>query len=303
MAPNTLKHYNGYLERFRAFALGRGFGDWRLASLPLILDFLCSLVTERVERPSSVLDMAIPALRLAFPGSDLMDSPWIPRLRKGLVTAHTARPRRVTEPIPAEPVCAWLRGLPDNDRLSLVELRRKVAVLAAMVLIARPSDLTRILPDSLVIRRDGAEMSVDLLAFKNDYQRDGSSLVVMACSEPRLCFIRAASALLARLRRAYSRPVALFLHEQRNEALLPASVGRILKEACTLAGIGDAFSGRNFRPGGATRGLAAGLPLDLVMHIGRWRDPSTVFGHYVRSAQPPGTSDALLGVRPSLDAT
>lgn len=29
------------------------------------------------------------------------------------------------------------------------------------------------------------------------------------------------------------------------------------------------FSARNFRPGGATRGIEGGLPLDLIMHVGR----------------------------------
>ena len=62
------------------------------------------------------------------------------------------------------------------------------------------------------------------------------------------------------------------------------------------AEIGDRYSARNFRPGGATRGLSAGLPLDLVMHIGRWRDATTVYGHYLRSAATVNTTDALLGV-------
>ena len=244
-----------------------------------------------------MLDTAVSALKAAFVHSDLMDSPWVSRLKKGLTSARTTRGRKVTQPIPAEPICSWLRGLPDNDLLSLTELRRKVAVLAAMVLIARPSDLTHILVDSLCVQRGGQEMSLNLLAFKNDYHRDGASLVVTACSEPKLCFIRACSALLQRLRTRFTRPAALFIQENVNKPLSAASIGRILKEGCSAAGIGDVFSGRNFRPGGATRGLAGGLPLDLVMHIGRWRDSSTVYGHYVRSEQPASTSDVLMGIR------
>ena len=304
LQPTTLKNYNAYLARFEQFCSQAGIVDWRDASLPVVLDFLCS-VTRNVERPASVLDGVISALKSAFVHSDLIDSPWVARLKKGLIASRTTRGRTVTQPIPAKPICTWLRGLPDNDHLSFVELRRKVAVLAAMVLIARPSDLMHIVVNSLHVQNGGQEMSVDLFGFKNDYHRDGASLMVTACSEPKLCFIRACSALLQRLRTFYSRPTALFVQEHANKPLTAASIGRILREACSAAGIGDAFSGRNFRPGGATRGLSGGLPLDLVMHIGRWRDPATVYGHYVRSERPSSTSDVLLGIRSgnTLDAT
>lgn len=301
---NTIKHYNGYLARFEALCVQEGVTDWRQAPLTLVLEFLC-LITRDIERPASVLDTAVSALKAAFAHSDLMDSPWIARVRKGLVATRTSRVRNVTQPIPAEPICTWLRSLPQNELLPFVELRRKVAVLAAMVLIARPSDLTHIAVDSLQVHNGGQEMTVNLLAFKNDYHRDGASLTISACSEPKLCFIRACSALLGRLRSRYQRPSALFVHEDKNQPLSAASIGRVLKEACVAAGIGDVFSGRNFRPGGATRGIAGGLPLDLVMHIGRWRDPSTVYGHYIRSERPAGVSDVLLGLCSgnTLDAT
>jgi len=301
----TLKQYNAYLARFEAFCSSVGLDDWRAADLPIVLDFLCSLTRGGVQRPGAVLDTAGAALKLAFVGSDLIDSEWVKRLKKGLVVQRTTRGRKVTQPIPAEPICAWLRGLPDNAQLSFVELRRKVAVLAAMVLIARPSDLTHIAFDSVRALRDGREMSISLLGFKNDYNRDGASLVVTACSEDKLCFIRAAGHLQRLLRARFHQPAALFIHEHKNRPLSAASIGRVLKEACVAAGIGDQFSGRNFRPGGATRGIEGGLPLDLVMHIGRWRDPATVYGHYVRSRRPESTTDVLMGVRSesALDAT
>lgn len=305
LMASSLKGYNAYLARFERFCLQTGVEDWREASLVVILDFLC-LITRNVERPASVLDGAISALKTAFVQSGVMDSPWIARVKKGLIASRTTRARKATEPVPAEPICAWLRRLPDNDALSFVELRRKVAVLAAMVLIARPSDLTHIMVDSVQLLGGGLEMSIDLLAFKNDYHRDGASLVVQACSEPKLCFIRACMALLQRLRARFGRPAALFVHEHRNEPLKAASIGRILKEGCAEAGIGNVFSGRNFRPGGATRGLAGGLPLDYVMHTGRWSNAGTVYGHYVRTARQENATDILMGLRSgtrALDAT
>jgi hypothetical protein len=304
LARNTLKHYNGYLARFAAFCHELGLGSWRDASTDHVLSFLAALA-EGVGRPGPTLDAAIPALRLAFFAAQVspLDSPLVARLRKGLI-ADTLRVRAVTEPLPVLPLVRWLRTMPDTPHLSVQQLRVKCAALAAVVLIARPSDLTCVALDGIEFADDLSTMTVSLLAFKNDYHRDGAVLSVQACSEPKLCLVRAAHRLVREVRRRWPRASHLFVSDNDGKPLKAASVSRLLKSACEAAGMGERFSARNFRPGGATRGLAAGLPLDLVMHIGRWRDCNTVYDHYLRSSPGVNTTDALLGVDPrALDAT
>jgi hypothetical protein len=304
LAPLTLKHYNNYLARFALFCSQKGLASWRSASTDVVLSFLVE-VAAHVGRPSATLDMVIPALRLAFSAAPVspLDSPLIARLRKGIV-AGTQVVRAVTEPLPVLQLAQWLRRLPDNAQLSGQQLRVKCAALAAVVLIARPSDLTHIAIDGLRFADDLSTMTLSLLGFKNDYHRDGAILSVQACSEPALCFIRASHVLLREVQRRWPRASHLFVSERDGKPLKPNSISRLLKEACVAAEMGDRYSARNFRPGGATRGLAAGLPLDLVMHIGRWRDANTVYGHYLRSAATVNTTDALLGVDPrTLDVT
>lgn len=249
--------------------------------------------------------MVIAALRLAFSTVPVspVDSPLIARLRKGIISG-TQVVRAVTEPLPILQLVQWLRKLPDNSRLSGRQLRVKCAALAAVVLIARPSDLTHITIAGIKFSDDLSAMTVSLIAFKNDYHRDGAILSVQACSEPSLCFIRSTHLLIQEVQRRWPRASHLFVNEHDGEPLKPNSISRLLKEACVAADMPDRYSARNFRPGGATRGLAAGLPLDLVMHIGRWRDANTVYGHYLRSAATVNTTDALLGVDPrTLDDT
>jgi len=304
LAPNTLKHYNGYLARFAAFCREEGLASWRDASTDHVLSFL-ALIASGVGRPGPTLDAAIPALRLAFAGARVspLDSHLLSRLRKGLV-ADTVRVRAVTEPLPVLPLVQWLRSLPDTPQLSSERLRVKCAALLAVVLIARPADLACITLDGIVISEDLSEMTISLLAFKNDYHRDGAVLRVQACSVPKLCLIRTVHRLVGVVRRRWPRASHLFVGDNNGKPLKPASISRLLKDACQAAGIGDRYTARNFRPGGATRGIAAGLPLDLVMHIGRWRDINTVYAHYLRSSPGANTTDALLGVDPhALDAT
>ena len=117
-----------------------------------------------VGRPSATLDMVIPALRLAFSAAPVspLDSPLIARLRKGIV-AGTQVVRAVTEPLPVLQLAQWLRRLPDNAQLSGQQLRVKCAALAAVVLIARPSDLTHIAIDGLRFADDLSTMSLSCL--------------------------------------------------------------------------------------------------------------------------------------------
>ena len=293
----SVKSYNGYLARFTKACTRMGLPSWREASTAHVLAFLCDLA-RGLQRPSSTLDSAIAALRIAFADSQPspLDSPLIPRVRKGLVALFTARPRKVTPPLPVGPIRDWVRSLPPDDKLSYADLRLKCAALAALVLIARPSDLTRIDASRITFEGDLSAMRIDLLGFKNDYRRDGAELKVEASSEPQVCFLRSCKRLLELNRKRAPLVRHLFLDPVERRPLTAAEISALLKTACKAAGLDTAvFTARTFRPGGATRGIEGGLPLDLVMHIGRWRSVDTVYGHYLHSRRSVNVTDVLLG--------
>ena len=302
--PGTVTAYNNYLARFVTVCGKLGLRSWRDASTAHVLVFLWT-IARGLSRPSSSLDVAISALRLAFealPTESPLDSPLISRMRKGLVASFTTRPRKPTEPLPVAPIRDWLRTLPANEALSVDALRMKCLTLAALVLIARPSDLCRI--DAPLLEFDHPDrlqwVQVSLLGFKNDYHADGAILRVEACSEPALCFVRCCHRLWNLVRTRFPRSPSLFIDWASGCKLSPAQVGVILKEACRHANLPPVFSARNFRPGGATRGMEGGLPLDLVMHIGRWKNMDTVYNHYLRSRRNNfNVTDVLLDVTAS----
>lgn len=308
LGAGTIKSYNGYLARFVKACEDMGLSSWRGASTDHILAFLCDL-GKGLQRPSASLDSAIAALRIAFEGTtpSPLESPLIPRVKKGVVALFTSRPRKSTPPLPVEPIRDWICSLPTNAELSYEALRMKCAALAALVLIARPSDLTRIDSSRIIFEEDLSSMRIDLLAFKNDYHRDGAELRVEASSDSRVCFVKACKRLLELNKRKAPQVQQLFLDPLRRQPLSAQQVSAILKAACKAAGLDTSvFTARTFRPGGATRGIEGGLPLDLVMHIGRWRSADTVYGHYLRSQRSVNVSDVLLGVTgagPALEDT
>jgi len=221
-----------------------------------------------------------------------------------LQRSRTGRPLLRTAPVPVDPIVTLLRSWPANDSLQLSDLRAKTLALWMITLIMRPSDASSINADWITVSADGLSASVTLLGFKNDYQRDGATIELAAASDPLVCPIRA---FLELRRRIYPDGVPqnapLFtLLDGSLTRLKPASVSSICRDVCARAGLPEgAFSGRNFRPGGATRGMQSRVPLDVIMQIGRWRDASVVQRHYVSRARDSNVTDAILGTgaRPS----
>src|SRR5262249_49975919 len=143
LKASTIAQYNGYLSRFAATCSSYdGLSSWRQATPGHIMEFLCDIASG-LNRPSASLDTAMAALRLAFYSvrPSPLDSPLIARVKKGLVSKGTTRPRLPTQPLPVAPLRDWLRTLAPISKLDYEKLRMKCAVLAAMTLIARPSDL------------------------------------------------------------------------------------------------------------------------------------------------------------------
>ena len=301
LADGTIKQYNGYLARFERACGSYGLASWQQATTGHVLAFLTE-IARGTNRPAGPLGGAIAALRIAFESvaangvANPLASPLIDRVKKGLVAALTTRPRRPTQPLPVEGIRRWVESLPPNESLPYDRLRMKCAVLAALVLIARPSDLTHIDAQQLAFEPDLSGVEVSLLKFKNDYHRDGAVLNIQACSDPRLCFVRACFRLLQLNEGRHRNCRSLFIDYNTGTPLGAGQIGTILKNACKLANLPAVFSGRNFRPGGANRGLQGGLPLDLVMHIGRWRNFNTVYNHYLLSDRPVNTTDVLVGL-------
>lgn len=303
LAPNTLRNYNAMFARFRAFCESSRLSDWRMATPGTVFRFLES-ITRSVTRPRATLDVALAALGHAFrfASASPLSNPALSLLRSALQRSRTSRPLARTTPLPVEPIVQLFRKWPPNELLTLQQLRDKTLALWMIALIMRPSDAASVDADWVDISPDGSSAVVSLLAFKNDYQRDGARIELSAASDIRICPLAAFCELRSRLygssvpQRA---PLFTSLGDTKSR-LSPSAISTICRDICSKAGLpSGAFSGRNFRAGGATRGLQAKIPLDVVMHVGRWRSSSTVQRHYVSRFKDFNVTDAILGTQES----
>ncbi len=77
--------------------------------------------------------------------------------------------------------------------------------------------------------------------------------------------------------------------------LCSASVAGILNWAISLAGLDPTkYSAKNFRPTGATWAIQEGMNSEQVRQLGRWKDPTTFYKHYVHANPDSQMTDAIL---------
>jgi hypothetical protein len=173
LAESTFRKYNGYAKRFVQHCVLRG-STWEEATEGDVASFMDS-VTSKSERPETTIKGVMAAILALYEGSGMhapIHHPLLARLKKGFISLRTTREVKHRAPVPVERIVDWVSTLPPNVRLATDMLRLKLLALSAILLIARPSDLAKLLrPDLKNAPREFVPLA--MLAFKNDYKRTG----------------------------------------------------------------------------------------------------------------------------------
>lgn len=206
------------------------------------------------------------------------------------------------------------RSWPDNDDLSLKQLRMKTITLLAIVLMLRPSDVapkatsfdletgvaSRFImsTDHVMFRSDGGA-TVCFFGVKNDAQRTGFEVSLPPCSDALVDPVGALRVYIARtaaVRCVQTRP--LFLSLVRPHGAVSASaVAGVLRDAIGAAekfGLPPGHRPKDFRPTGATEAVRHGYQADDVQRLGRWKTRSVFMDRYVHSKVPDSFTDNML---------
>ena len=309
-SPSTLATYNRVLEDLCEFCMAR-----RVVFPPrvssLIADFLCN-VADSSTRPRGVLSTASAALSCMYDGLAIenpMRESAVRGLIMALVKSGTSAPRKVTPIMPLQKFHDLFLSWPENNLLSMKQLRLKTLVLLAIVFMLRPSDIAprsvyfdpvkqctkRVIfsTDQVKFEEDGA-LTIRFHGIKNDYLREGFSVTVPRASCEKLDPVSTLQLYITRtdsVRPEPDRPVFLSLQRPFG-ALSSDSVARVLEEGIKLAGL-SGFSAKSFRPTGASMAVAMGMDRDNARHIGRWRCREVFEDHYVHSRVPKSYADDL----------
>ena len=310
-SPSTLASYNKVVKKLQVFCDGQCSFPPRESSQ--VADFLCGLA-DTSGRPRGILSTATAALSCLYEGlgrDNVTNEPVVRNLVMALIKSGTKAPRKVTPVMPIKPFHDLFLRWPDNDLLTIRDLRLKTLVLMALAFMLRPSDVAPrgMLFDPTVqdqrrmvfstrqieFGEDGG-VTISFHGIKNDYLREGFTVSIPPASVPKIDPVEALRTYLMRtesVRPGLDLPVFLTL-QRPFRALSSDSVARVLDDGIKAAGL-VGYTAKSFRPTGATVAVNSGMDQDSARNIGRWRCREVFEEHYVHSKVSGSYTDKLLG--------
>ena len=312
-AESTLKLYNRLVNKLVNYTtLNHIQFPLTMNDSAMCAEFLCQL-SDQSDRPASLLKSTLAALSCFYDSRDL-ENPFkdkiIQQLVSALVKSGSRVPSKRTPVMPLNHFLELFRTWPENEKLSIAELRLKAITLFTIVLMARPSDLApkgihfdsvnctssmvEFTTDQLVFNTDGS-MTVNVFAVKNDTDRSGFEVCIPAGSDYKTdpvatikCYIDRTAGV-----RPCNYPVFLSL-KAPFQVIKPETVARELQRAIDLTPLkGKGFTPKSFRPSSATAAVQSGISPETAMQIGRWKTQEVFFNHYVYPRAPAAYTDMV----------
>lgn len=279
----------------------------------ILAEFLCAL-SDTSNRPASLLKCATSAISALYDALG-MDSPSrtteIQRLISALVKSGTTMGMNRSSVMPIQPFTELFLAWPDNQTLSLKDLRAKCITLLALTLMLRPSDIAPksvqydcdnnismrlVFQESQVTFCDDG-VKIVFLGIKNDTSRSGFEVFLPRGSVPQLDPVSALQVYMDRTRtmRATANGAVFLTLTKPYLGVSARVVSQILSSMIVLVGLaGRGFTAKSFRPTGASVAVAHGFDPDKVRRLGRWKTPSVFLEHYVHNKIDNSYVDALL---------
>lgn len=276
-AASTRKLYNKMILDFKQFCQSKNYEFPPRRSGP-VAHFLCD-ITDRVVKPSSYIKSATAALSAMYEGMGYENpthTPDISNLKSALVKAGTKAPREPSKVMPREPFRNMFVSMPENQDLSVKDLRLKAVTLLALSVMLRPSDIApkavqydpateteHEVPFSTnsVDFHDDGSATLTFFGIKNDRTRTGFKVKLPPHEEPKLDPVKTLSEYISKTRHnrpLQSLPVFISLR-QPYKALTSAGIADILNDSIAKAGLsGQGYSAKSFRPTGATAAVEGG---------------------------------------------
>lgn len=277
-----------------------------------LANFLCTIASKS-QRPQSVLRTASAAIGHLYKAKGLeniVQDESLQRLITALIKSGTECPMTRSKVMPVENFHDLFTTWPENETLSVKDLRLKALTLLALTLMLRPSDIAPnsvLFDDSsgltlkqnftlknIVFEKD--HLKVTFFGIKNDAQRKGFEVILPKSNVVKIDPVQTLYDYVERTRehRGQDGPVFISLRCPYN-AIDSSTVSRILEEAIVLAGLPTKdFSAKSFRPTGATTAISQDMNPEIVRKVGRWKNQEVFFEHYVHSKTPLEYTESVL---------
>ncbi|XP_033762656.1 uncharacterized protein LOC117344118 [Pecten maximus] len=253
-----------------------------------LVDFLYELA-DSSDRPKSKLNSALAAINLAFDALELPSlarNPFVERFVDALVKSGTRLPMTKSTVFPIPKLMDVFLRWPDNDTLTIKQLRMKAICPLSITAMLRPSDIA---PKSETFNRDigaiekvvfstkqlqfleNGSVKIKFFGIKNDSSRDGFEVTIPNKTTSRkldpVQTLRDYIDKTEQVRDKGSSPVFLSL-KYPHGPIDASTVANILQDVINLAGLsGQGYSAKSFRPTGATCAIESKFDPSVVPFV------------------------------------
>lgn len=223
--------------------------------------------------------------------------PMVIRLLKGIYNSKPPTPRySVTWDV--DQVLRYFDTLEPNPDLPLKVISKKLALLLAITLMLRVSEIATISKQSVCITEEKVTFS---LLKPRKAQKTGaphSFSIKKFRANPKLCPVSCFGyyVFLTDTMRSDLNSDSLFMALLKpHRPVTGATIGRWIKEMMSLSGIDTSvFKAHSTRGAAASRAAGAGVPIDSILSAAHWAQESTFKKFYCREVQLPSISNIIL---------
>ena len=262
------------------------------------MNFLASLFRQGLQhRTVNTIRSAVSVTHDREEGVPLGQHPLVTRIMKGIHNARPPRPR-YAETWDVGKVVSHLKGLGQNEDLSMKQLVRKLAVLMALVQACRSSELAALDLDYRIVQPEGVTFKLATLTKKRSPGAPPKQLFFGGFPEDeRICIVRCL--------KAYEEITAGYREEGQGKLFLsyvkpfrPVTSQRIakwIKEVLGEAGVDTSiFSAHSTRGAATTAALNQGVSMAEVLKMADWSSDAVFKKHYYRPTKDPTFAHKIL---------
>ena len=305
----TISNYNSAWRKWEGWCKQRGMHPFA-ADVPSILGFLADQFEEgRQYRSLNCYRSALSSTHLPVEGFPVGQHPLVVRLLKGAYIQRPPKPR-YSQTWDVTQMLAHLRSLGGNEALSLKLLTQKLAMLLALVLGHRSSDLVRLTLHGRSYIPEGVTLPCKGLAKQTRPGNEKSlqPVVIASFEEELLCPVACL--------RVYEKATAKFREDEAARQLFLAvvpphrpvsssTIARWIKKSLERAGLEPTFFPHSTRSAASTAAALSGLSTQEVMDRAGWSSLDTFCRYYFRPQSEfcaaKRFGDAVLGYKHAQD--
>ena len=298
IATSTLRQYNFYIAQFQkfCFSINCKFPPDDTQISAVIAEFLL-FKAKQSERPESLLRSIRAALTHYF-NSIGYPQPFclfLKNFNTALVKSVTSKPAGRTSIMPLKPFIDMFNEWPQNENLSVTDLRLKAVTLLTISSLAQCSDIapTNTLKRNQIKFNQDGSLTLNYFGIKNDSDRKGFTIRVEPSANEKCDPVRTIKDYMNRTELPLDS--AIFVKAiAPYEPITARGISDILRTAIKRAGLGDTYTPRCFRPSAASAAIQAGCDHETIRALGRWKGREVFYNHYVYPLPKKDTTDKIL---------